>query len=367
MARNSSKLTAILGQTLRRSREGHLSLTRQLAEMVVLKLFYGLGPGHYHIARYWRKELSWRYKTGFWPYPKFRRFVGKLNPPTYQKLSQNKVCEKALLQMGNIPSPTFIGRLHYRQGFSATGEELHCAADLDALLRSTPGIEKLCFKPVEGFGGQGFQAVSCIRNDEMAVQMLDTGQVYSLPAFFAKVLKHDTGTDYIIEEYIEQHPLLAELNPSSVNTLRVWVASIGGDTAVIDAFLRVGRQGSIVDNISRGAQIFRVATASGLIGPGMEKNIFNDVFEVHRDSGEQITGVTLPFWPEAQGLAQRALDVFPHIMFAGVDVAITPQGPVVIELNVEPDPTSAIIFDRSHRELFACFDSTKLACTGEHR
>ena len=55
---------------------------------------------------------------------------------------------------------------------------------------------------------------------------------------------------------------------------------------------------------------------------------------------------------------QPAVTAFPQISFAGVDIAITETGPVVIELNVEPDPTSAIIFDRSHRELFQFFSST---------
>jgi len=346
---------ALWRQTLRRGNEGHLPTLRQLAEMVVLKLFYGLGPGHYHTARYWRKGLPWSYKTGFWPYKKFRKTVSALNPPAYQKLSQNKVSEKALLQLMNIPTPKFIGRLHYQQGFSSGGGKLTCASDLESLLREATEVEKICFKPVEGFGGLGFQAVRCIRQEEITVEMLDTGVRLTLTEFVVKVLKTSSGTDYIVEEYIEQHPILARLNPSSVNTLRVWVSYMDGETSVIDAFLRVGRQGSIVDNTSRGAQIFRLDCSSGSIGQGMEKNMFNDVFENHKDSGEKITGVALPFWEEALGLAQKALTVFPNTRFAGVDIAITPSGPVVIELNVEPDPTSAIIFDRCHRELLSCF------------
>jgi len=91
-----------------------------------------------------------------------------------------------------------------------------------------------------------------------------------------------------------------------------------------------------------------------VIGQGLGKDIFNEVFENHKDSGERITGRNLPFWHESLELAQRTVAVFPNIMFAGLDIAITAGGPVVIEMNVEPDPTAAITFDRSHAEIFAC-------------
>src|SRR5690606_2091255 len=101
------------------------------------RLFYGLGPGHYHIARYWRKGLSWEFKTGFLPYRKFRRVVSAINPAAYQKLSQNKVAEKAILQLLAIPTPAFVGSLHCERGMSASGDRLNNAEDLYQLLQST--------------------------------------------------------------------------------------------------------------------------------------------------------------------------------------------------------------------------------------
>jgi hypothetical protein len=352
-----STFGGIVRQTLRRAREGQLPVTRQVAEMVILKLVYGLGPGHYHTARYWRKDLSWDFKTGFWPYRKFRRVVSRLNPPSYQKLSQNKVCEKALLQLLHIPTPRFIGSLHVQRGLSASGTRLTGADDLHALLLMNPGLDRLCFKLVEGYGGEGFRAVETLRGDSLQLRLLDTGQLLSVPEFVAGELALSAGSSYIIEEYVQQHPALARLNRSSVNTLRIWATCCNDESAVIDAFLRVGGRGSLVDNTSRGAQSFRIDVRTGLIGEGMVKNIDNETFQNHRDSGERISGGTLPFWDEALSLARRAVTAFPHISFAGVDIAITEQGPVVIELNVEPDPTSAIIFDRSHRELLAVFKS----------
>lgn len=353
--RPSSTLRGVIKQTFQRAREGQLSVFRQLLEMAILRVFYGLGPGFYHAAKFWRKDVTWDFKTGFWPYKKFRQVINKINPPQYQKLSQHKVCEKAILQLVGIPTPQFIGSLHAQRGRTFAGESLTCAEELQALLVNNLDIDRLCFKLVEGYGGQGFQAAETIREGGLKLRSLGSNQTLSVAEFLSSELGFDKGCEYIVEKYIEQHPDLAKLNPSSVNTLRIWASCINGETSAIDAFLRVGGRGALVDNTSRGAHIFRLDIHTGTIGDGMVKNIYNDTFQHHRDSGDLITGGTIPYWQEALDLACKAVEAFPHISLAGVDVAFTTAGPVVIELNVEPDPTSALIFDRSHRELLSAF------------
>jgi len=353
--KSPSTFDGIARQTLKRARQGQLGVARQLAEMVILKLVYGLGPGYYHSARLWRSELPWSFKTGFWPYKKFRRFISTINPPAYQKLSQNKLSEKAILSLVHLPTATFLGHLHHQYGLSRSGKKLNNAHQLGELLMEHSTTEKLCFKLVEGFGGQGFHAAQVIRDGDIRLRVLDSGEILTLHDVVEKVLQVPKGQSYIIEEYVHQHPLLTALNPSSVNTVRVWAACSEGESWVIDAFLRVGRRGSLVDNTSRGAQIFRLDLVSGVIGEGMSKDIYNETYHCHADSGEQISGRALPYWQDALLLAQKAVMAFPCITFAGVDVAFSENGPVIIELNVEPDPTSAIIFDRCHEELFSRF------------
>lgn len=353
--RSGSPFRRIMRQTVLRAREGQLPVARQLLEMAILRLFYGLGPGFYHTARFWRKDLSWEFKTGFWPYKKFRHIVNRINSPSYQKLSQHKVSEKAILQLVGVPTPRFIGNLHHQRGRSSSGTSLTSVEELRTLLLDLPDIHKVCFKLVEGYGGHGFQAVEVLRDDDLKLRPLDANEPLTVSEFFSGYLTFDKGGEYIVEEYIKQHPDLARLNPSSVNTLRIWACCVEGETFAINAFLRVGGHGALVDNTSRGAHIFRLNFDTGEIEDGMVKNIYNDTFQCHRDSGERISGSKLPFWQDALKLACEAVTVFPHINLAGVDVAFTEKGPVVIELNVEPDPTSALIFDRSHRELLSCF------------
>jgi hypothetical protein len=320
--------------------------------MLVLRLFYGLGPRHYHIARYWRRELQWNFKTGFWNYKKFRRFVRKLNPLAYQKTSQNKISEKAVLQLLDIPTPKFLGRLHIQLGIACTGARLVSSEDLDQLLRNLPKVDRICFKLVEGYGGVGFRAVRVVTRPTISFQLLDTGELIPVARFVDDILQLANGADYIIEEYLQQHTQLARFNPSSVNTLRIWAFSSGDSKVALGAFLRVGRSGSLVDNTSQGALAYSVNLDSGEIGRALIKSIWNEALEPQTGSGEAITGATVPFWSESLDLALRAVAAFPNLQFAGVDIAITADGPTVIELNVEPDPTAAIFFDRPHRDIF---------------
>jgi len=58
-------------------------------------------------------------------------------------------------------------------------------------------------------------------------------------------------------------------------------------------------------------------------------------FAVHPDTGVKIEGAILPRFQEALALAARSVLAFPHIAFSGLDIAMSPAGPVVIATNVE--------------------------------
>ncbi|MEO0361800.1 MAG: sugar-transfer associated ATP-grasp domain-containing protein, partial [Pseudomonadota bacterium] len=63
--------------------------------------------------------------------------------------------------------------------------------------------------------------------------------------------------------------------------------------------------------------------------------------------GVRITGTKLPFWEEAKALALDAHDRgFREYNLVGWDVAITPDGPMLIEGNGQP---SMIIAQRGSR------------------
>ncbi len=55
----------------------------------------------------------------------------------------------------------------------------------------------------------------------------------------------------------------------------------------------------------------------------------------HPDSGISLLGRTLPYWPEIIELAQRAARAVP-LKYLGIDISISPDGPLLLEINVRP-------------------------------
>jgi hypothetical protein len=311
----------------------------------VLLAFHGVGPSCYHTAGFWRRGLSWQDKTRQLSAVEYRRRVAALNPAPYRKLSQNKIPEKAILTLFGVPTPRFLGRLHAGAGYDHAGRPLRDAADLERLTREC-GATRLVFKRLEGWGGKGVQIAALEHAGPMTCRAVNEQQFHSLADYCAATLGLGSGGDWLVEEHFAQHPTLAALNPTSVNTVRIWVLDRGAaGMQVITAYLRIGRGHMFVDNASSGGIVAPIELDAGRLRAAQDAHAERNTYPAHPDHGAAIEGVALPYWPEVELLAMRALSVFPGLRFAGLDIAIGPLGPVVLELNVSPDREAAAFTD----------------------
>ena len=73
-----------------------------------------------------------------------------------------------------------------------------------------------------------------------------------------ELLKKYAGTDYIVQRAVKQHPGLAAMNASSVNTIRMITLVFRGKPVLLSAILRIGNPGSDVDNIGAGGYQCRI-------------------------------------------------------------------------------------------------------------
>jgi hypothetical protein len=333
-----------------KARSGGLSVPRQLLEMSALLLLRGIGPRYYHLARFWRQGISFSRKLAHYSDGRYRRKVAELNPPGYQKISQHKVAEKAVLSLFGLRTPRFIGYYHVSRGRSADSYPLRSSSDLRALLMNRVG-QRVCFKSVEGFGGGGFAAlrVECTGDALRLVHPL-TGHARGIDDWCSHLESSPDG--WLLEEYLEQHEVIRALNPDSLNTIRVWTIQREGEFIVRGAFLRVGRAGSQVDNTSQGGLACPIDVDSGRIVSALAVSLRREEHSQHPDTGAQLVDTLIPFWPAVVELAGAALSVFPRMVFAGLDIAIGTDGPYVIELNVYPDKQGATHLDLSHTEFF---------------
>ncbi|MCR4707846.1 MAG: hypothetical protein K5746_07855 [Clostridiales bacterium] len=173
-------------------------------------------------------------------------------------------------------------------------------------------------KPVDGSSGQGI--LKCIPEE------------YADPdALYAKLKAAGIG---IIEDCVTQHPTLAALCPTSVNTIRV--ATLLGDKqeGIVYARIRIGN-GRVMDNVDCGGMAAPIDLNTGILsGPGADKA--GNVYENHPMTGTRIPGTKLPYWDEVKEMCLTAMHVVPQVRFVAWDVAIREDGPIFIEGNSFP-------------------------------
>ncbi|HXH81291.1 MAG TPA: sugar-transfer associated ATP-grasp domain-containing protein [Candidatus Tectomicrobia bacterium] len=337
-----AKLARLVRLTLQRSREGHLPASVQFAEMAWLMLRRGIGPSYYHVAAFWRRDVPWREKNAHLGGREYARRVAALNPIEYRKLSQNKIAEKAILHLFAVPTPRFLGFFHPARGRCPSGAPLRSAADLARLIADAR-VNRLCFKRVEGWGGAGFRAVD-VREDHGALALTPVlgSRASTVDEYVEDLVRGGDGDGWILEEYLHQHERLRAFNPTSVNTMRLWVVRRGDAAPVtLGGYLRIGRAGSLVDNRSSGGIIAPIDAATGTLRAATSGYAERPEYRAHPDHGAPIEGQSLPFWGDACALAASTLSLFPHLGFAGFDIAVSATGPVVIELNPIPDVQGA--------------------------
>jgi hypothetical protein len=326
----------VLALMRQRAREGHLPVWRQLGETLFLKATRDIGVEYYQTAGMWRRDMPWAEKVGHLGERGYLRALAMANPMPYRKLSQHKLPEKALLTLLGLPTPRFLGIARKRGGRTADGAPLASAADFEAFLGRL-SVDRICLKVMEGQGGSGFLAMRVVRTAGGWVLVpLGGGDSLTAAEFFARHIE-PAESGRLIEEYLDQHPDLAWFNETSVNTLRILTYQPRHAPArALGAYLRIGRRGALVDNLGAGGIIAGVDLATGVLQAAYDGTPARRLLVAHPDTGRVIQGRQLPFWPESLRLTEAALDAFPKMRFAGFDIAVTPAGPVIIEINNYP-------------------------------
>ncbi len=139
----------------------------------------------------------------------------------------------------------------------------------------------------------------------------------------------------LLEEPVVQCEEMSRLNSSSVNTTRmVSVMNERGEVTILATFVRIGN-GKIVDNFNSGGMTAKVDTETGII---VEEavNKKGELFEKHPLTGTTIKGFQIPYWNEAKKLVETAAKMSTHVRYVGWDVAMSVNGPVLIEGNQFP-------------------------------
>ncbi len=142
-----------------------------------------------------------------------------------------------------------------------------------------------------------------------------------------------TGRDnYVVQTIVRQHPVLAVFNPQSVNTIRIMTLFYRGEAKILSSVLRMGINGSKVDNASSGGIV------CGIKPDGTLRDCAFDACANKYDKhpqGHSFSGVVIPSFEKCKSLAQTLSCRFVnYTKLISWDFSVDEQGePLLIEAN----------------------------------
>lgn len=197
------------------------------------------------------------------------------------------------------------------------------AVDKDTVLRTCSDLEDVIIKPSLLSYGAGFKKFS--------VKDGITSDGDTLARLFDSY-----RSDFIVQIAVHQHKALDALNPSSVNTLRIFTYRSGMDVLVLYTVLRIGRLGRITDNETSGGMSVRI-NKNGTLAKYAYSRPGDDMIE-KTDTGVVLEGYKIPFYDKAVETVKSTHLQLPYYNLIGWDISINTEGePVLIEWNTQPD------------------------------
>lgn len=156
--------------------------------------------------------------------------------------------------------------------------------------------------------------------------------------FWSKEDGYDVFIDHInkseniiCQEVVKQHPFFESIHPNSLNTLRIVTLLIEQKPVLLSTMLRMGKEGSKVDNYTAGGYICPVNNKGYLFESAVQKD--QSVVSQHPD-GFVFKGKRIPKFEKIIEDAMRMHYRIPYFRMISWDYSLTEDGtPILIEGN----------------------------------
>jgi hypothetical protein len=193
-------------------------------------------------------------------------------------------------------------------------------------------------KPVDGKGGKNIERWDRIGDGRYRGK---GGELAKSADIIARYTAESWAMPRFIQPRIVNHPDLQLLSNGALTTVRALTClNEDGRPELIGAVMRMAvGTNHVVDNLHAGGIAAGVDLETGELGPA--SNLGNDVrlgwIDRHPDSGAMIRGFRLPCWEALGPFAEHAHGGFSDRVLIGWDIALTADGPILVEANGAPD------------------------------
>lgn len=292
-----------------------------------------LAPSEYFYYRLWDDRLTFDEK---------RAFVGKwaqhrmhiaCNDRHWYQTAADKILFHTIMAGAALPVPQVTA-------ITQAGRRLCGAPSLDrpdaiaAFLRD-PANFPLFAKPAAG--KYSLNVISADAYDPASGELVLFGGARQPVLTTAQTMAGGAG--YVIQPRLRPDAEIEAKFGSRLWSVRVLVFIRPNGPQIHRAVVKIATGDNPADNYWRpGNMLGAVDLSSGRIrgvvrGTGAEMT--RD--ETHPDTGLPVIGFGLPHWTTLCGLAREAATVFPGIRTQSWDIALTDQGPVLLEVNFGGD------------------------------
>ena len=235
----------------------------------------------------------------------------------------DKLVQAILFKERNIPTAEVIA---FNKGdqwcYFANNQETDIISLIDGAFQNEK--EKLFFKPTGGEGGSGIMVLKRTGNTYLV-----NGEKTDLSIFLQTLSK----TQFILQKGIVQTQQMMDINPSSVNTLRVVVQKEGERMLMKTCIIRMGRKGKEVDNSAQGGVSVEVDIKTGQVADTATAEHGGGILKCHPDTGKAFGEITINHWEslkqEIETIGTKLID-FKNI---ALDIAVTDEGAKLLEFN----------------------------------
>jgi hypothetical protein len=295
------------------------SVSKLQAAFDMLYIFFVLKyhPENYSKCQLWDKPRSeWRYYYGslYDPWQRWK-LRNEVFPYKYRYVYNDKSINYLICRAYDIALPKWHGIV----------TPSNFKSKLTELFNNNESVS-LIVKPIEGSGGHGVIFASK-SNDEIRIR--EKNEDFMLDQYSLR-------ENCIIQEFIHQHEKL-NLISKSINTIRiVTMLTKSDDIIILGARMRFGVGDSFLDNTCQGG----IAVNIDLTKMTLERYAYDNrgvKYSNHPTSNYKFEGFVIPYWQEVIDLAVKVQECIQYNKLIGQDIAITDQGPVIIELNAEYD------------------------------
>ena len=301
-------------------------------------------------------ELDMRgrgYEDSFLNWREQQKYLAVLNPRKYYSVARNKWLTHIVLETVGVKDRARL--LCYSNPELGEGNE-NVARNRQQVLQmlGQSGLNSFIVKTTESSHGDNVWVIKDMerQGDDALLTRFDNRQVR-----LSELLGEEP---LIFESLIKQSRQFGELNATSVNTIRFMTTLMPDGTAkVIAAFFKIGRAGKCVDNAGSGGNVdagIDIETGQ-LINPIIFNTHRNTKpAEFHPDSGVSLKNFKIENWEAIKRKVEEFQQRLTFVKAAGWDIAITDNGPKVIEVNDMWDRIGQMFIGRGwKKEIETCY------------